>query len=62
LKIFDILGREVKTLVNREQTAGAYRVEWNGTDNFGTLIPSGMYIYRIVAGDFIQTRKMMFLK
>jgi hypothetical protein len=62
LKIYDILGREVKILVNGEQTAGAYILEWNGTDNFGTLVPSGMYIYRIVAGEFVQTKKMMFLK
>ena len=62
LKIYDILGREVKTLINSEQPAGAYRVEWNGTNNYGTQVSSGMYIYRIVAGKFVQTKKMMFLK
>ena len=62
LKIYDILGREVKTLINSEQSAGNFRVEWNGTDNYNTLVTSGMYIYRIVAGEFIQTRKMIFLK
>lgn len=62
LKIYDILGREVKTLVNSEQSAGAYYLEWNGTNNFGSQVASGMYIYRIVAGKFVQTKKMMFLK
>ncbi len=62
LKIYDILGREVKTLVNSEQPAGGYIVEWNGTNNFNTQVSSGMYIYRIVAGKFVQTKKMMFLK
>lgn len=62
LKIYDILGREVKTLINSELPAGAYRVEWNGTNNYGTQVSSGMYIYRMVAGKFVQTKKMMFLK
>lgn len=62
LKIYDILGREVKTLVNREQAPGAYRIEWNGTNNYGVQVSSGMYIYRVVAGKFVQTKKMMFLK
>ena len=62
LKIYDILGREVKTLVNSEQPAGAYRLEWNGTNNYGTHVSSGVYIYRIVAGKFVQSKKMMFLK
>lgn len=62
LKIYDILGREIKTLVNSEQPAGGYIIEWNGTNNFGAQVASGMYIYRIVAGKFVQTKKMMFLK
>lgn len=62
LKIYDILGREVKTLVNSEQSAGAYRIEWCGTNKFGAQVASRMYIYRIVAGEFVQTKKMMFLK
>jgi uncharacterized lipoprotein YddW (UPF0748 family) len=62
LMIYDILGREVRTLVNSEQPAGAYRIEWNGTDTYGLQVSSGMYIYRIVAGEFVQTKKMMLLK
>jgi uncharacterized lipoprotein YddW (UPF0748 family) len=62
LKIYDILGREVKTLINSEQAAGTYRVEWNGTDDYGVQVTSGIYIYRIITGEFVQTKKMMFLK
>jgi hypothetical protein len=64
LKIYDMLGREVKTLINNEQPAGAYRVNWNGDNNFGSKVASGIYIYRIEAGSgkFIQTRKMILLK
>jgi hypothetical protein len=62
LKIYDILGREIKTLVNSEQAAGNCRVEWNGTDDHGVQVTSGIYIYRIITGEFVQTKKMMFLK
>jgi hypothetical protein len=64
LKIFDILGREVKTLINREQPAGVYSITWNGDNNFGSKIASGVYIYRIEAGSgkFNQTKKMILLK
>jgi len=62
LKIYDVLGREVRTLLNSEQAPGAYRVAWDGKNNFGTKVASGTYIYRIKAGDFIQSRKMILLK
>jgi len=64
LKIYDVLGREVKTLINGEQPAGVYRLNWNGDNNFGSKVASGIYIYRIEAGSgkFIQTKKMILLK
>ena len=62
LKIFDILGREVKTLVNKEQVNGVYEVNWNGDDELGNKVSTGVYFYRIDAGDFVQTRKMMLIK
>jgi len=64
LKIFDVLGREVKILINQVQTAGIYNVTWKGDDNFGSKIASGIYIYRIEAGSgkFNQTKKMILLK
>jgi len=62
IKIYDMLGREVKRLVNKEQNAGITTVQWNGDNNFGSKVSSGTYIYRIVAGKFIQSKKMIFLK
>ncbi len=62
LKIFDVLGREVKTLVNKEQVNGVYEVNWNGDDELGNKVSTGVYFYRIDAGDFVQTKKMMLIK
>jgi mannan endo-1,4-beta-mannosidase len=57
LKVFDILGREVATLMNEKKQAGIYKVKFNAE---GLL--SGIYIYRIVTGDFVQTRRMILMK
>ena len=57
LKIFDILGREISTLVNEEKPAGRYEVNFNANN-----LASGVYIYKLQAGGFIQTKKMILLK
>ena len=57
LKVYDILGREVATLVNKKQKPGKYSVQFNGR-NFA----SGVYFYTLQAGDFVQTRKMILMK
>jgi len=57
LKVYDILGKEVITLVNENKQAGNYRVDFNGS-NFA----SGMYFYKIESGSFVQTRRMILLK
>ncbi|MCZ7609428.1 MAG: T9SS type A sorting domain-containing protein [Ignavibacterium sp.] len=57
LKIFDVLGAEVKTLVNEEKIAGQYEVDFNASK-----LASGVYIYRIQAGDFISSKKMILLR
>lgn len=62
LKIYDMLGREVKTLVNQNVNAGNIRVDWNGDDNYGNKVASGAYVYRITAGNFVSTKKMLLLK
>ncbi len=62
LKIYDMLGREVRTLVNQNINAGKISVDWNGDDNFGMKVSSGAYIYRIIAGDFVATKKMLLIK
>ena len=57
IKVFDIFGRELTTLVDEDKIAGSYRVKFNG-DNFA----SGVYLYQIKAGDFIQVKKMVLMK
>jgi len=57
LKIYDVLGNEIATLVNEEKPAGSYEVEFNSEG-----ISSGIYLYKITAGDFTQTKKMILLK
>ena len=62
LIIFDALGREVDELVSGIYTPGSYNVMWNGTDSNGNEMSSGMYFYRLNAGEFTQTKKMLFMK
>jgi len=62
LTIYNILGQAVRTLVNAEQEAGFYTTKWDGTNDFGGKVSSGIYIYRITAGSFTSTVKMNLLK
>lgn len=62
VKIYDILGREVKTLLNEEKNAGTYSLLWNGLNESGSKVSSGTYIYRVTAGGHVQTKKMLLLK
>ncbi len=62
LKIFDLLGQEVRTLVHEKQEAGSHSVIWDGKDEQGNLVASGIYLYRIQAGDFVQSRKLLLMK
>jgi FlgD Ig-like domain/Cytochrome c554 and c-prime len=62
LDVFDIRGRLVRTLVDNTRDAGAYHVLWDGTDANGQNLSSGVYLYRIKAGNFMKTRKMVLLK
>lgn len=57
LKVYDVLGNEIKTLVNEEKPLGVYQINWDAS-----LLSSGVYFYRLQAGDFVQTRKMILLK
>ena len=59
LKIYDVLGNEVATLVNEEQQAGSYQVEFSSKNN---ELSSGVYFYQLRAGDFVQTKKMILLR
>jgi hypothetical protein len=62
LKIFDVLGREVITLVNVSQLAGRQTAVWNGQDAAGQNIATGVYVYQLRAGQFVQSKKMVLLK
>jgi len=57
LKVYDILGREVRTLVNENLPEGSYEVTWDATN-----MPSGVYFYRMTAGTFVQTRRMVLMR
>jgi hypothetical protein len=62
LVVYNILGQKVKTLVDEEQTAGYRQVVWNGQNDRGGTVGSGIYFYRIQAGSFTKTAKMSLLK
>ncbi len=62
LSVYNIRGQLVRTLVDDSQGSGTYSINWDGTDNGGKKISSGVYFYRLLAGDFVSTRKMVVLK
>lgn len=62
LLITNLLGEEVVTLVDEEKNEGYYSINWNGTDRNGLRVSSGLYLYQLVAGDFVAVRKMVFTK
>ena len=63
LQIYNVLGQVVRTLVGSEaQNAGRYQIRWNGMDDRGVSVSSGIYFYRISAGEFQNVRKLMLLK
>ncbi len=61
LRVYDVLGREVITLVNKVQWQGTYKVEFS-TKFLNTELSSGVYFYRLTAGNFLQTKKMIVTK
>ena len=62
LTVYDLLGREVKTLVNSRLPFGQHRVEWTGADNQGSQVAAGVYFYRLMSGANMETKKMLLLK
>ena len=62
ITIYDLLGRQVKTLVNQVQNAGFNSIQWNATNDYGEPVSAGIYLYQIKAGTFYQTRKMVLLR
>jgi hypothetical protein len=57
LKVFNLRGQEIATLVNESKSAGEYNIQWNPTN-----VSSGVYVYRLKAGKFIETKKLVLLK
>ncbi|MFC2082382.1 T9SS type A sorting domain-containing protein, partial [Bacteroidota bacterium] len=62
LKVYNLLGNEIATLVNKYQNKGYYYVDFDISDSEIGQIPSGIYFYKLKAGNFIQSRKMVYVK
>ena len=62
LAVYNLLGQEVRVLVDERMEAGHYRAAWDGMDTLGRRAASGVYLYRIQAGDYSATRRMLLLK
>jgi hypothetical protein len=62
LIIYNVSGQIVRTLISRELSAGSYRIEWDGKDNRGRPVATGVYLYRLTAGTFSESKKMMLVK
>ncbi len=62
LDIYNILGQKVRTLVNEPKAAGNYTVSWDGSDERGATVATGIYLYQMQAGEFTQSKKMLLVK
>jgi hypothetical protein len=62
IDIYNVLGRKVRTLINDTQPAGSYQVVWDGTDQTGRAVATGLYLYRLQIGERAATKKMILLK
>jgi len=62
LIIYDLLGHEVSTIVDENKVIGNHIIQWNGKDNLGQVVSGGIYFYKLQAGEFTRTRKMVLLK
>ncbi|MCP4728242.1 MAG: T9SS type A sorting domain-containing protein [bacterium] len=62
MKIYNILGQEIRTLVNGDYEAGVHRVRWDARNNYGIRVASGVYIYRIQAENYTQIKKMILIR
>ena len=62
VKIYNIIGQEIRTLVDEFKEAGYYTITWDGKDSQGQNVSSGVYFYRLQAGDFVETKKMVLMR
>ncbi len=62
LQIYNVSGDRVRSLVHEQQSVGVHHIQWDGHDDRGTPMPSGIYVYRVRAGHLIETRRMLLLR
>ena len=62
LEIYNVMGQKVRTLAQGQHEPGRYKIQWNATNDYGQALSSGMYIYRIQAGDFVSVKKLVLIK
>ena len=62
LEIYNILGRKIRTLVNKNQSTGSYKIQWDAKDGQNRPVSSGVYFYRLEADKFIATKKLLLIR
>ncbi len=62
LRVYDVLGREVRTLTEGNYETGAHSLQWDGTNSLGQTMPTGVYLYQLSSGDYKSSRRMLLLK
>lgn len=62
ITIYNLMGKEVQSLIREDKVAGTHSIQWNATNNEGKQVSAGVYLYKIQAGDFSETKKMILLK
>ncbi len=62
LAVYSVTGTQLATLIQKELAPGRYQVSWDGRDGVGDTVPSGVYVYKLVAPGYVDTRKMVLLK
>ena len=62
VSIYNILGQKVYNLVDREMEPGSYQATWEGTDTFGSEVASGIYFYKMISNNYVETRKMLLMR
>jgi hypothetical protein len=62
IQVYNVMGQLVKTLVDRKQAQGNYTIQWNGRNNRGQIVATGVYLLKMQAGDFTKVRKMAFIR
>jgi hypothetical protein len=62
ITVYNLLGKQIKTLINKTQDAGYKSITWDATNDYGKPVSAGIYLYRIQAGKYISTKKIVLLK